>query len=232
MGSANWRRVNATSSLIGWAHTKNDSSVLVFVRCYLWWGDDMDTFSSLFTLCEANSFTIVDSPHKALVQWSFCVSVCCQTEQADLWFTCAACIIRLLNYFRALLKFTNRHRSHDGYWCSGAIRPYVISNIHVGTVNMSPESYYAATTHVSDSTMASSNGTFSVSLALCEGNPTITGGFSSQRPVTQSFDIFFIYAWTNNWANADDLRHHRARYDVAVMSIDIATHIMITSVLH
>ena len=26
---------------------------------------------------------------------------------------------------------------------------------------------------------------------LCEGNPPVTGGFPSQRPVTQSFDIFF-----------------------------------------
>ena len=33
--------------------------------------------------------------------------------------------------------------------------------------------------------------TFSALLALCEGNPPITGGFPSQRPVTQSFDIFF-----------------------------------------
>ena len=34
-------------------------------------------------------------------------------------------------------------------------------------------------------------GTFSVLLALCEGNPTVTGGFPSQRPVTQCFDVFF-----------------------------------------
>ena len=34
--------------------------------------------------------------------------------------------------------------------------------------------------------------------------------------------IFFIYAWTSNWANnryAAGLRRHRARYDVAVMKI-------------
>ena len=28
-------------------------------------------------------------------------------------------------------------------------------------------------------------------LALCEGNPPVTGGFLSQRPVAQSFDVFF-----------------------------------------
>ena len=33
--------------------------------------------------------------------------------------------------------------------------------------------------------------TFSALLALCEGNPLVTGGFPSQRPVTWNFDIFF-----------------------------------------
>ena len=28
-------------------------------------------------------------------------------------------------------------------------------------------------------------------LAICEGNPPVTGGFPSQRLVTQSFDVFF-----------------------------------------
>ena len=34
-------------------------------------------------------------------------------------------------------------------------------------------------------------GTFSVLLALCEGNTPVTGGFPSQRPATRSFDVFF-----------------------------------------
>ena len=33
--------------------------------------------------------------------------------------------------------------------------------------------------------------TLSALMALCEGKPAATGGFPSQRPVTQSFDIFF-----------------------------------------
>ena len=33
--------------------------------------------------------------------------------------------------------------------------------------------------------------TFSVLLALCAGNSPVTGEFPSERPVTQSFDIFF-----------------------------------------
>ena len=33
--------------------------------------------------------------------------------------------------------------------------------------------------------------TFFTLLALCEGNPLVTGGFPSQRPVTRSFDVCF-----------------------------------------
>ena len=33
--------------------------------------------------------------------------------------------------------------------------------------------------------------TFSALLALCEGNPPVTGWFPSQRPVTWSIDVFF-----------------------------------------
>ena len=33
--------------------------------------------------------------------------------------------------------------------------------------------------------------TFSNSMALCEGNPSFTGGFPSQKPMTRSFDGFF-----------------------------------------
>ena len=34
-------------------------------------------------------------------------------------------------------------------------------------------------------------GLFSALPTLCEGNPPVTGGFPSQRPVTRSFDVFF-----------------------------------------
>ena len=54
-------------------------------------------------------------------------------------------------------------------------------------------------------------------LALCAGNSQVTGELPSQRPMTQSFDVFF---WPNGWVNnqdADYLRRHRARYDVTVM---------------
>ena len=33
--------------------------------------------------------------------------------------------------------------------------------------------------------------TFSALLALCAGNSRVTGEFTAQMPVTQSFDVFF-----------------------------------------
>ena len=46
--------------------------------------------------------------------------------------------------------------------------------------------------------------TFSSLLALCEGNPPVTGGFPSQRPMTRSFDVFVDRRLTNGWANNRD----------------------------
>ena len=51
---------------------------------------------------------------------------------------------------------------------------------------------------------------FSALLALCEGNPPgnppVTGGFPSRRPVTLMFSL--ICAWINSWANNLDASAH------------------------
>ena len=69
--------------------------------------------------------------------------------------------------------------------------------------------------------MTSSNGNnFRVTGPLC-GEFTGPGEIPTQRPVTQSFDVFFINLRVNNgWVNnceAGDLRRQRAHYDVIVM---------------
>ena len=64
--------------------------------------------------------------------------------------------------------------------------------------------------------------TFSTLLALCGGNSPVTGEFSSQRPVTQSFDASLICSWINGWLNnreAGDLRRYHAYDDVTVMDV-------------
>ena len=48
----------------------------------------------------------------------------------------------------------------------------------------------------------------------------VIGEFPPQRPVTQSFDVFFSAHWINGWVSnhgAGDLRRHRAHYDAIVM---------------
>ena len=64
--------------------------------------------------------------------------------------------------------------------------------------------------------------TFSAILTLCVGNSHVTGEFSTQRPVTRSFDAFFDLRLNKCWVNnheAGDLRRHRAHYGVIVMQI-------------
>ena len=55
--------------------------------------------------------------------------------------------------------------------------------------------------------------TSSALLALCAGNSPVTGEFPAQRPVTQSFGVFFDLRLNKGWVNigeAGDLRRHRA----------------------
>ena len=63
--------------------------------------------------------------------------------------------------------------------------------------------------------------TFSVLLALFEGNSPVIGRF---RPRQCDGALLFslICDWTNSWANNRDTRHsrrHRAHYDVTVMNL-------------
>ena len=63
--------------------------------------------------------------------------------------------------------------------------------------------------------------TSSALLTFCEGYPPVPGGFPSQRPVTRGLDVFFHLRLINGQPNnrdADDLRHHRAHYDVFLMN--------------
>ena len=61
--------------------------------------------------------------------------------------------------------------------------------------------------------------TFSASLALCGGNSPVAGEFPPQRPVEQSFDVFFHLCLNKRLSEAGDLRRHSAHFDVIVMDI-------------
>ena len=63
--------------------------------------------------------------------------------------------------------------------------------------------------------------TFSALLALCAGNSPVTGEFPSQRPVTQSFDVFFdlrLNKRLSKQSRRGELRRLRTHYDVTVIS--------------
>ena len=67
---------------------------------------------------------------------------------------------------------------------------------------------------------------FPALLSLCEGNPSVTGGFPSKGHWRGTFMFSLICAWTNGWANnrdAVDLRRQRANYDVTVMKFGATT---------
>ena len=61
--------------------------------------------------------------------------------------------------------------------------------------------------------------TFFALLAFCAGNSLVTGEFPEQRPVKQSFDIFFDLCYNQlSVEQTLDLRCHHAHYDIIVMS--------------
>ena len=62
--------------------------------------------------------------------------------------------------------------------------------------------------------------TFSSLLAIRAGNSPVTGEFPAQRPVTQSFDVFFnlrLNKWLSKNREAGELRRHLAHFDVTAM---------------
>ena len=59
--------------------------------------------------------------------------------------------------------------------------------------------------------------TFSASLALCEGNPPVTGGSPNKIQWRGALMLSLICTWINGWVNnreADDLRCYRAHCDI------------------
>ena len=66
--------------------------------------------------------------------------------------------------------------------------------------------------------------TFSALLAICKGNPSISGGFPSQKPVTRSFGVFFYLRLNKRLSKQSRRwwRRHGAHYDVTGMNHPIA----------
>ena len=67
--------------------------------------------------------------------------------------------------------------------------------------------------------------TFSVLLAICEGNSAVPGEFPSQGQWREALMFSLLCVWINDWVNnleAGDLRRYLAHYDVTLMLPAIA----------
>ena len=75
------------------------------------------------------------------------------------------------------------------------LAPYshsAIRNQHTGSIlTMAPDQSYYATRISLDAWWRHLMETFSALLAICAGNSPVSGELPAQRPVTQSFDVFF-----------------------------------------
>ena len=70
--------------------------------------------------------------------------------------------------------------------------------------------------------MTSPNGNIFRVTGLCEGNPPVTGGISSQRLMTRNFYALFVLNLNkrlNNNRDVGNLKRDRCHYDVTVMNI-------------
>ena len=65
-------------------------------------------------------------------------------------------------------------------------------------------------------------GTFSMLLAICDGNSPVPGEFPAQRPMALSFDVFFDLRLNKRLSKiiceAGDLRCYHAHYDNFVIN--------------
>ena len=62
--------------------------------------------------------------------------------------------------------------------------------------------------------------TFSALLAICAGNSPVTGEFPAERPLMQSFDVFFDLRLNKRLSKLRwgcGLRRHSAHYDAIVV---------------
>ena len=161
----------------------------------------MDGWSRCMVLCRCIFF---DSVLSFLEKWPFCSAhklwiqliLCfasCQWETALL---CNDVSHWLDANLASVLWVWGGNMQCDGQWSpnNDRIWPYTVFLVPLGM-------------------MTSSHGNiFRVTGPLC--------GEFTQRPVTRSFDVFFICVWINGWVNnceAGNLRRHRGHYDVNVM---------------
>ena len=154
------------------------------ITCTIWLLDSCTCIViMLYDRIRAND--VPQSPHDYIVTWKYFLHkrpgnaelLCflyCSPEHAvekivDLSVICDA---KTFMWYVFLVQ-TERWWTHAASWSAGHWKPLVQQEASVRII------------------MTSSNGNFSALLALCAENSPVTGEFTTQRPVTRSFDVFF-----------------------------------------
>ena len=114
-------------------------------------------------------------------------------------------------------------KDNDHLWYGWKIKSYMENYWIVFSINVliSRQSVKGPQMIRSQIMMTSSNENIFRVNGLCVGNSPVTDEFSSQRPVTWGFDVFFdlrLNKRLSQQSRRGDLRRHRVHYDVTVMS--------------
>ena len=122
----------------------------------------------------------------------------------------------------------SNHQPHDGMMSENICKlHFAFYSRQIRSMGLCKKDETPLLSYCSCVMMTSSNGNiFRVTGHLC-GEFTGPGEFPAQRPVTRSFDVFFICVWINGWINnreAGDFRRYRAHYDVIVKVFLVLTH--------
>ena len=151
-----------------------------------WWRHQMETYSALLALCAGNSPVAGKFPAQRPVTRSFDVffdlrlSKWLSKQWWDWWFeTLSRPLWRHCNVwgYSANSGYIRDRRLLMCLWrCMGSVKLFS----HLTLIYWNFNSFWR---HAME--------TLSVLLALCEGNPPVTGGFLSQRASNRDFDAFF-----------------------------------------
>ena len=99
--------------------------------------------------------------------------------------------MQLKQFYDIATKVSCRKKCYYFWWSTWLFSLSNRKPCHAPATVLQPPSQECVTVHPVCSWWRHQMETFSALLALCAGNSPVTGEFPAQRPVTQSFDVFF-----------------------------------------
>ena len=198
-----WPFVRGIHQLCGMQNMHPGTEMSAYKGHHTWWWHGMGSLSALLALCEGNPPALWHAKH-APWHWDVCLQGSSYMMMAwhgksfsitgPLWgestsfVACKTCTL-------ALRCLATRVIIHDDgmawevfqhYWpfVRGIHQLCGMQNMHPGTEMSGYKGHHTWWWH--------GMGSLSALLALCEGNPPVTGGFTSQRASKQGFAVFFV----------------------------------------